>query len=387
MLSHPPSLRALQAALAATALTLASACADGANDGGPLPQREPAATPESEPEGDAGTPSSEPAPAPTAEPDPSPTAEPAAEPSPSPEAPVDGGAAVVDAGVDGGEDGGGVPTGNLDVDWIAGAQNCNQSDQPPLQVHQYSARTWILRQSKCTHFEGPFIYLLVGDERALLLDTGATQSANQVPTQETIEGILEEHLSTWPGAPAREDFELVVAHTHGHGDHVAGDSQFEGEPQTDVVGTSQNAVQNFFGLDDWPAGLVTYDLGNRVLEILPIPGHQNAHIAVFDDEDGLLLTGDSLYPGNLFIQNFGQYRTSIDDLTVLAAERDVMWVLGTHVEMTSTPGVDYPYGTTYQPNEHVLQLTFAHLVELRDALNAMGNNGQREVHDSFIISP
>ena len=40
--------------------------------------------------------------------------------------------------------------------------------------------------------------------------------------------------------------------------------------------------------------------------------------------------------------------------------------------MTSTPKVVYPYGTTYQPDEHVLQLTAAHVLELDAALTALG---------------
>ena len=143
----------------------------------------------------------------------------------------------------------------------------------------------------------------------------------------------------------------------------------------------------FFELDDWPDGVVEYDLGGRTVDVLPLPGHQSAHIGVYDRLTGLLLTGDSLYPGRLYIQNFTDYRTSIDDLVVFAATRPVLWVLGTHIEMTSTPGIDYPIGTTFQPEEAPLELSFFHLLELRDALEAMGNNPQYEIHDRFIIVP
>jgi hydroxyacylglutathione hydrolase len=43
---------------------------------------------------------------------------------------------------------------------------------PDHQVHWYDERTAIIRQSLRTNFEGPFLYLLLGAERALLLDTG-----------------------------------------------------------------------------------------------------------------------------------------------------------------------------------------------------------------------
>lgn len=45
---------------------------------------------------------------------------------------------------------------------------------PPLwQVHAYNNNTYILRQSGLTDYEKPFLYLLFGDERAYLFDTGS----------------------------------------------------------------------------------------------------------------------------------------------------------------------------------------------------------------------
>ncbi len=41
-------------------------------------------------------------------------------------------------------------------------------------MHLFDAHTFILRQSKTVNFEAPFLFLLCGNERALLLDTGAT---------------------------------------------------------------------------------------------------------------------------------------------------------------------------------------------------------------------
>src|SRR6202035_1335661 len=109
-----------------------------------------------------------------------------------------------------------------------------------------------------------------GNERALLLDTGATPEPDLFPLRDTVDALL---------APGEE---LVVAHTHAHGDHIAGDPQFAGRPATTVVGTDLAAVQAFFGFADWPAEIVRFDLGGRVLEITGIHGHQETSIAVFD---------------------------------------------------------------------------------------------------------
>jgi glyoxylase-like metal-dependent hydrolase (beta-lactamase superfamily II) len=126
-----------------------------------------------------------------------------------------------------------------------------------------------------------------------------------------------------------------------------------------------------------------------VLDVLAIPGHQAEHIAIYDRRTGLLLTGDSLYPGLLFISDWPTYRASISRLAAFAASRRISHVLGAHVEMTSTPKLSYPYGTTYQPSEHVLELSGAHLAELDAALTALGPNPPAGdvAHDDFVISP
>ena len=273
--------------------------------------------------------------------------------------------------------------GAFPAQWIHGSASCGSNQDPPIQVHQYNANTYILRQNMCANFEAPFIYLLLGQQRAILFDTGAVSNASTMPTQATVQGIVDQ----WTAANGISSYELVVAHLHGHGDHVAGDGQFIGQPNTTVVGTSTSSVQSFFGITNWPNQVVYYDLGERMLEIMPIPGHHSAHIAVYDHATDILLTGDSLYPGFLFISNFGQYTESINRLANFAQLRGVSHVLGTHIEMTATPGVAYPYGTTYQPNERVLELGIGHLLELQVALNAMGSNPSYLALDDFHIWP
>ena len=61
--------------------------------------------------------------------------------------------------------------------------------------------------------------------------------------------------------------------------------------------------------------------------------------------------------------------------------------MGTHIEMSKEPGVDYERGAPSHPNEHELQLGTEHLYELRDALRAMGEEMRYEVHDDFIVYP
>lgn len=247
-------------------------------------------------------------------------------------------------------------------------------------VHRYADDTFILRQSLCTSFEGPFMYLFFGDDKALLQDTGD----GGVPLAATLAALIDERL----GATGQSSIELVVTHSHAHGDHTAGDGALAALPNTVVVGHSASAVASFFGITSWPTQSATYDLGGRILDVVPIPGHQSAHIALFDRRHALLLTGDTLYPGRLYIQSFSDYRASTARLVdFVNAGVTPTWVLGTHIEMTTTPGQDYSFGATSHPNEHALELTFGHVEELDAAVQAMGSSPSYQAHDDFIIVP
>lgn len=273
--------------------------------------------------------------------------------------------------------------GTLNVQWIAGAANCNQDNNPPLQVHAYNKNLTILRQNKCLNFEGPFLYLIFGAQKALLIDTGATASAATFPLRTTVENLMVEHY----GAAQRPQITLVVAHSHAHGDHRAADAQFNGQAATMVVGTGQPAVAAFFGIANWPESIVDYDLGGRVIKVIPIPGHEPSSVAFYDAQSGIIFTGDTLYPGRLYIQDWDVYRASATRLRTFAEGKNISYVLGAHVEISKTPGQDYPAGSTFQPDEHALQLSKDALILLDNELKKIGATPTRKVLDEFIISP
>jgi glyoxylase-like metal-dependent hydrolase (beta-lactamase superfamily II) len=271
--------------------------------------------------------------------------------------------------------------GNLDVRWIHGSRKGTGSADPPLQVHAYDEHTVILRQSKDVTFEAPFLYLLFGNHRALLLDTGATKDASRFPLRATVDRLV----GQWLAAHPRDHYELVVAHTHGHGDHVAGDAQLADRPATTVVARELDEVQRFFGFTSWPDQIVELDLGGRVLDVLGIPGHHAASIAVFDPWAGFLLTGDTVYPGRLYVPDIAAFLASLDRLVEMAATRPVTHVMGCHIEMTRTPGKDYPLGSTYQPDEPPLPMTVEQLIAVRDAAHSVANRPGAHYFDDFAI--
>ncbi len=268
--------------------------------------------------------------------------------------------------------------GTCPAGWISGGPDCGS--EPDIQKHFYNSDTYILRQSLCTNYEGPFIYLLFGQDKVLMQDTGTVGGIQIGPL---VYGLIDD----WLAANGKESIELIVSHSHSHTDHYANDGQFTGQPDTTVVALSPTAVANFFGITDWPTQIVEYDLGGRIVDVIPIPGHQTAHIALYDRQTGVLFTGDTLYPGRLYIFDFPAYLASIQRLVDFTADKPGCHVLGTHIEMSTTPGVDFPLGSTYHPDEHPLQLDRSHLLELLDGLIGMQADPHIEVHDEFIIYP
>ena len=273
--------------------------------------------------------------------------------------------------------------GSLEVAWIHGSPSRKASREPLIQVHHYDEHTVIMRQSKSVSYEAPFLYLLFGNDRALLLDTGATAGEGRFPLRATVDELIDGWLSRHP----REHYELIVAHSHGHGDHVAADGQFAGRPATTVVSRELEAVQEFFGFTSWPDQIVALDLGGRVLEVAATPGHHRAAITIFDPWTGFLLTGDTVLPGRLYVEDHRQFLASLDKMTDLAAGRSVTFVLGCHVEMTREPGRDFPLGATYQPGERALQLTTGQLGRIRDAVaEVAGRWGVHRFDDAILYN-
>jgi hydroxyacylglutathione hydrolase len=263
--------------------------------------------------------------------------------------------------------------------WLVAGPNC--LEVPDWQVHEYNPTFYILRESGCTNYEKPFLYLIFGSERALLIDTGAGATVDTAVTvQKLVAGWQKrnQHPATVP---------LVVAHSHGHGDHVSGDKGFAGMDNVTLIPANPEGEAKAFGMENWPEGAGSIDLGGRVIDVLAIPGHQPAHLAYYDRKTAILLTGDHLYPGRLYVSDFPAYLASTRRLVEFTAARPVAHILGCHVEQSSTPFVDYPVGTVYQPHEHVLELGRANLLELMAGLEGMKDQPKKLALRDITIAP
>jgi hydroxyacylglutathione hydrolase len=227
-----------------------------------------------------------------------------------------------------------IETGVFPSTWLVAGPNC--LEVPDWQIHEYNPSFYILRESGCTNYEKPFLYLIFGRDRALLVDTGAGAAIDTAATvQKLIAGWQKRNRH--PAAVA-----LVVAHSHGHGDHVSGDKGFDGLPNVTLVPATPEAEQKAFGIEKWPVDAGSIDLGDRVVDVLAIPGHQPAHLAYYDRQTAILITGDHLYPGRLYVSDFPAYLASTRRLVDFTATRPVAHILGCHIEQSATPFVDYP---------------------------------------------
>ncbi len=272
-----------------------------------------------------------------------------------------------------------VETGVLPGRWNTGGPNC--LELPAWQVHEYNPNFYILRESGCIHYEKPFLYLIFGRDKALLEDTGA----GNVETAPFVMDLI----ARWAKRNNRTEPSLIVVHSHSHGDHTAGDRGFKDLPNVQFVAATVADLQKAFRIGTWPSDIVPIDLGDRTIDLIPIPGHDVAGIALYDRRTGILLTGDSVYPGRLYVSAdaFPVFVASHRRLVTFTRDKPVAHVLGTHIEQTRTPFVDYPRGTVYQPDEHTLELNRGVLLELDEVLVRLNGTPERVVLRDVILSP
>jgi glyoxylase-like metal-dependent hydrolase (beta-lactamase superfamily II) len=187
-------------------------------------------------------------------------------------------------------------------------------------------------------FEEVISYLILGERVALLFDTGMGIAS--------IRGVVV-HLTKLP---------VTVLNSHTHFDHTGGNAEFTNVEGTEILNedtayTRENAKgqSNAYSCDALapericgalPAGVSPeayavrpwkisryvhdserIDLGGRELEILFTPGHTPDSLALLDRKNGLLFTGDTFYPGPVYLfapeTDFAAYARSVAKLAAL----------------------------------------------------------------------
>jgi hydroxyacylglutathione hydrolase len=264
--------------------------------------------------------------------------------------------------------------GSMNVQWNEGSPNCAMNPQPPLQVHPYNGQTFILRENLCSTFEAPFLYLLTGSTRAVLIDTGDVADRKAMPLADTVMHLL-------PGDGSAK-LPLLVVHTHRHLDHRAGDAQFAQLPNVQVIGFDLDSVRRYYQFANWPNGAAEISLGNRTVDVIPTPGHNETEVSFYDRSTGLFFSGDFLMPARLLIDDATADLASAVRVAAFVKDRPIALVLGGHIEMNSTAEL-FPWESQYHPHEHVLQMTKEDLLALPAALRSF--NGFYTIRGKFTM--
>ena len=177
-------------------------------------------------------------------------------------------------------------------------------------------------------------YLIVGDSRALLFDSGLGI------------GRLDSVVRRLTSLP------VIVLNSHTHFDHVGGNSKFSTIFAVDSAYTRKNAEghPNSYMLNNagpsgacppLPAGFEfseyeikpfpiahtvhdgeQIDLGGRKLEVLLTPGHTPDSLCLLDRSQKELFTGDTFYPDEIWLwwpeTDLDAYQRSIERIAALA---------------------------------------------------------------------
>jgi glyoxylase-like metal-dependent hydrolase (beta-lactamase superfamily II) len=276
----------------------------------------------------------------------------------------------------------GLAPGDIAFRWIHGSVVAATNHDPRIQVVAYNEDTYILRENPCIDWQAPFVYLLFGNHGALLIDTGATAESKWYPLRATVDAILRR----WCGIRRKQSIPLTVVLTSGEDlAQNQGWKQFEGRPDTVLSPLDFAGRKQFHQLSDWPNSAATIDLGGRIVDVIPTPGAHKDGITFYDRYNGMLHTGDLLYPGRIMIGNDRDYVASLTRLKAWSEAHPVQWVLGGHIEMMFAPGRCYPRFKNYRPYERVLELEPPVIAEALEHATAVEGKAEVVFRPDFIL--
>ncbi|HXN98804.1 MAG TPA: MBL fold metallo-hydrolase [Candidatus Acidoferrales bacterium] len=228
-----------------------------------------------------------------------------------------------------------VPASNVTPDWCEQLprpqyKNLERVPSPDPWFEVYRVAPGVFAIYEPHQFEEAISFLILGDKRALLFDTGLGIG--------DIKRVVQ----------SRTSLPMVVLNSHTHNDHVGDNWEFSEIYGMDTAFTRTNAKGSTADAQaelasgslcgQWPAGFDaksyatrpfhitrwihdgdTVDLGGRTLEIISTPGHTPDAICLLDRKNGLLFTGDTFYDAPIWL-----YRPETDlDAYVRSVERIV----------------------------------------------------------------
>lgn len=231
------------------------------------------------------------------------------------------------------------------------------SEKSGFVVHKLSEHLYAIGEP--TYYQANYSYLIVGNDKALMLDAGANQKEDITKIVKT---ITQKPVSVLP--------------SHLHFDHIGGLHNFDSiylldteftrtfkqadglyhVPESVYLGNFDKFVLEPFKVSRLVKPNETIDLGGIKLKLLSMPGHTKDEVALYDEKNNVLLSGDHLYPSSLFVGNMKDYVTSVS-ATLNIINKDTA-IYGAHA------GSD--------PNQ-VPQMSYDEILLIRDKLKAAQN--------------
>ena len=247
--------------------------------------------------------------------------------------------------------------GPIPADWCRSLprQDYNNLERIPVsdpwfEVYQPAPKVFAIYEPH--QAEETIGYLIVGEQRALLFDTGMGISDIKNVTAE---------LTKLP---------VIVLNSHTHDDHVGDNWEFATVYGMDTDFTRRNAQGSredaqaeitpdqicgtlprgfdpkTYATRPWKITAYMhdgdhFDLGGRTIEVVATPGHTPDAISLIDRANGLLFTGDTYYPAPIWLfrpeTDLDAYAASIRRLAALAPQ--IKLVLGAHNIPVASPTV------------------------------------------------
>src|SRR5207302_5402829 len=159
--------------------------------------------------------------------------------------------------------------------------------------------------------------------------------------------------------------------------------QFASLRHVKVVPPDLPSARAFFGFDHWPWVIAHLDLGDRIVDVVPTPGHETAHVVFYDERTALLFSGDFLMPGRLTLEDTGADKKSAARVISFLTARPLAHILGGHIER-DVAGHTYSEGSTHHSSERPLELSREDLMKLPSALASF--NGFYASHENYSIT-
>lgn len=170
------------------------------------------------------------------------------------------------------------------------------------------------------------IFLLLGQEKALLIDTAYGRG--------DLPNLIEE---------LRGNRELIVVNTHGHFDHTGGNRWF---PKVYMHPNAFSYANRAFGpldqawLDNMPyydyemvplEGGHVFELGGRSVEVIYTPAHCNSSLTFLDHGRKLLFSGDEFDAGQANLGEFESVKVFLENCKMLKArESEFDFIMPNH---------------------------------------------------------